>query len=338
MAYKVNKSYRLSGSQGDGRVATRWYVIAHESGNQNDVNDRNAVLHEVQYMKSHYEAAYTTHFVGGGGRIYEIGTPGYVSWGALNANPYAVAQVELARTKDAATFRKDYAAYVWILRSMAKKYGIPTTLDTGTRGTRGIKSHRWCTEHHGGDHTDPYDYLALWGITKSRFAHDLAYGLGNITTKHKVKKVTRKSYNSKDYFQYNPIKVKVLTDINAYSRPTFGKQKSNKAIKKGTVLHVLDVKKYATVTRLKTKFGWVSGRKDLVTNLYYFTASIKKSKVIGKGVHGYAEPELKCSVTPIKDGVYTVHKIFRRKSGLPVAQLKSGLFVSTRKDSVKKVA
>lgn len=337
MAYKVNKSYRLNDSQGDGRVATRWYVIAHESGNQNDVNDKNAVLHEVQYMKSHYEAAYTTHFVGGGGQIFEIGTPGYVSWGALNANPYAVAQVELARTKDAATFRKDYAAYVWILRTMAKKYGIPTTLDTGTRGTRGIKSHRWCTEHHGGDHTDPYDYLARWGITKSRFAHDLSNGVNGVVAKHKVKKVSRKVYNSKDYFQFNPIKVKTLANINAYEKPVFGKQKPSKAVKQGTVLSVTDVKKYATVTRLKTPFGWVSGRKDLVSNLYYFDPTIKYLSVIGKGVHGYADPELKNAVAPIKDGIYTVHTISRRKSGLPVAQLKSGLFVSTRKDLVKKV-
>jgi N-acetylmuramoyl-L-alanine amidase CwlA len=164
---------------GDQRVAQNYYIIAHESGNANDVYDPNALDNEVAYMKNNYNSAYATFFVGGGGRVVQVAADGYVAWGALDANPYSPAQVELARTSDPATFTKDYAAYIGILRQMAIKYGIPLTLDTGNAFTAGIKTHNWISQYHGGDHVDPVDsYLyPYWGITHEKFAHDLMYGV-----------------------------------------------------------------------------------------------------------------------------------------------------------------
>ncbi|KRM72995.1 N-acetylmuramoyl-L-alanine amidase [Lacticaseibacillus brantae DSM 23927] len=156
-------------------------VILHESGNQNDVYDPNAILNEVKYMRIHFNDAYATYFVGGGGQIYQIGEPGYVAWAALSANPYAPVQIELARTADRATFLKDYATYIELARKSAKDFGIPLTLDTGGAGTPGIKTHQWVTNNYGGDHVDPYAYFASWGITKARLATDLANGVGTVT-------------------------------------------------------------------------------------------------------------------------------------------------------------
>ncbi|UQS82618.1 peptidoglycan recognition protein family protein [Bombilactobacillus folatiphilus] len=178
---QINKDYVLGDNEGDARTAQNYYVILHESGNANDCNDPNAILHEVQYMRNNYNNAYVTHFVGGGGQVYQIGEPGYVSWGALSANPYAPAQIELAETNDPETFKKDYVAYVTLARDLANQYGIPLTLDAGGAGTPGIKSHQWVTNNYDGDHVDPYPYFSKHGITQEQLAHDLANGIAEQT-------------------------------------------------------------------------------------------------------------------------------------------------------------
>lgn len=171
--FNVNTSYSLGDYQGDTRRASNNYIILHESGNQNDVNDPNAVLHEVQFMHNNYFNAYATFFVGGGGQVYQVGQPGYVAWGALSANPYSPVQIELARTADRNTFNADYHTYVNLARYWANYYGIPLTLDGYGNG---VKSHLWVTNNYGGDHQDPYGYLASWGVTKQKLAEDLLHG------------------------------------------------------------------------------------------------------------------------------------------------------------------
>lgn len=174
---QINKDYALGDGEGDTRIAQKLYIVLHESGNQNDVYDNQAVLHEVQYMRNHYDNAYSTFFVGGGGQIYQIGEPGYVAWACLGGNPYSPVQIELARTANSDIFHKDYQAYIELARTYAQQYGIPLTLDAGGAGTPGIKSHQWITNNYGGDHVDPYDYLASHGITKQQLAYDLVHGL-----------------------------------------------------------------------------------------------------------------------------------------------------------------
>lgn len=152
-------------------------IIAHETANSNST-----IEGEVAYMKRNASSAFVTHFVGGGGRIIQTAPVGKVSWGAgPKANGYAYAQIELCRTKDKATFKKDYAAYIWLLRDLASKAGIPKTLDTGSSVyDKGVKSHKWVSDKLGGtDHQDPYGYLASWGISKEQFAKDISSGLGS---------------------------------------------------------------------------------------------------------------------------------------------------------------
>ena len=152
-------------------------IIAHETANSNST-----IEGEVAYMKRNASSAFVTHFVGGGGRIIQTAPVGKVSWGAgPKANGYAYAQIELCRSKDKATFQKDYAAYIWLLRELASNAGIPKTLDTGSSVyDKGIKSHKWVSDKLGGtDHQDPYGYLASWGISKEQFAKDISGGLGS---------------------------------------------------------------------------------------------------------------------------------------------------------------
>ncbi|WP_099974845.1 hypothetical protein [Lactobacillus terrae] len=62
-------------------------------------------------MYDNFGNAYTTHFVGAYDtkeKIYQIGEPGYVFWGALNANSYALVQIEFARSTSPETFKIAY--------------------------------------------------------------------------------------------------------------------------------------------------------------------------------------------------------------------------------------
>lgn len=153
------------------------FIIAHESGNPKNTGP-SALKNEIQYMSRNARegGAYTSHWVGAGGKIVQLAQTNLMQYGAgANANPYAYAQVELARTTDKEQFKKDYAAYIWLLRTLAAQASIPITLNTGkTLKDKGIKTHHWVTQHLGGTtHTDPDNYLAGFGISLTQFAADV---------------------------------------------------------------------------------------------------------------------------------------------------------------------
>lgn len=173
MGYTVNKEFMLGANEGDSRKAQNLYIIAHETA-----NPRATGRNEASYMKNNWRNAYTTHIVGDG-IVYLIGEPGYISYGALSANPYAPAQIELQHTTNKELFQKNYRVYVELIRDLCNQFGIPKTLDTGGKGTKGVKSHQWVTNNYGGDHTDPYGYLASMGISKEQFTRDIANGFNS---------------------------------------------------------------------------------------------------------------------------------------------------------------
>lgn len=173
-AATINNDYALSASEGSPLRTNNNVIIAHATAVYAPA--RNVATYE---KREWYNAgAYVQYIVGDGGKIYRVGAEGYQAWGAGSwGNANAPVQVELAQTYNSAEFRKDYVAYVNLLHSSAIKYGIPTDVDSAA--WRGVKSHRWITDHVWGDHTDPYGYLASHGITKAQFAHDVKYGLGS---------------------------------------------------------------------------------------------------------------------------------------------------------------
>lgn len=175
-AYSIDYTYAFNANQGSTQLATHSFVIMHEAGLE--APGRNIAAN----MKNNYTpyTAYSTFVVGDGGRVYQVGEPGYVSYAAGNANGYSPVQIELQRTYDKATFAKNYATYIELARDYAKKYGIPLTLDAGGAGTPGIKSHLWITQNIWGDHVDPYGYLASMGVSKAKLANDLANGTTSV--------------------------------------------------------------------------------------------------------------------------------------------------------------
>lgn len=165
------RQYELTSSQGSNQRATPKYIILH------DVGSRATGQQAASFMQrtANSNQAYTNFIVGNGGTVYLMKQPGTVSWGAgTTANQNAPVQIELGQTGSVATFRRDYQAYVALARDMAGKYNIPLTLDQGRAGTKGIKSHRWVSQHIWGDHQDPYEYLARFGVTKQELVDDLA--------------------------------------------------------------------------------------------------------------------------------------------------------------------
>ncbi|MHC5552260.1 peptidoglycan recognition protein family protein [Carnobacterium maltaromaticum] len=173
-AYTIDTTYQLTLNEGDSRRAVNKFIILHEVGTES------SAVNNAIYMKRAWSTngAYTQFIVGDGGKVYKVGEDGYVSWGAgsyVNAN--APVQIELARTFSAEQFKQDYAAYVNLARDYAIKYGIPLTLDDGNMYTNGIKSHLWVTQNVWGDHTDPYGYLARFGVSKEKLAADLRTGI-----------------------------------------------------------------------------------------------------------------------------------------------------------------
>lgn len=151
------------------------YIIAHDSGNAAN-NGPDSLERELSFMARNKANAFVSHWVGCGGRIVQVAPVGKLQYGCGPiGNPYCYAQVELARTNNKETFKKDYAAYVWLLRKLAKDAGLPIKLDEKGYG---IKTHRWISYNLGGtDHVDPYGYLNSFGISEEQFKKDIENGI-----------------------------------------------------------------------------------------------------------------------------------------------------------------
>lgn len=224
---KINNEFNLGANEGSPQKAQNYFIIVHETANSS-ATGRN----EATYMKRNWRNAYTTDIIGDKGIDYRVGEWGYVSWGALNANPYAPVQIELQHSLDKATFQENYKAYIELIRKACDTFGIPKTLDSGGQWTKGVKSHDWVSKNWGGDHTDPYGYLAKMGISKAQFAKDIANGLGG----NAVSKPQEKNYyQSGNYFV-------ALQDLKTYNRD-FSKVDNTWFFKKGSKFAVREIVK-----------------------------------------------------------------------------------------------
>jgi N-acetylmuramoyl-L-alanine amidase len=174
--YTIDNSHKLADDEGSDQQTKNNVIIAHATGTYSSAE--NVAIYEKREWDS--SQTYVQYIVGDGGKVYAVGEEGYVAWGAGEwANENAPVQVELAQTYSDSQFKKDYQTYVNLLRDSAKKWNIPTTLDSDEY--RGIKSHVWITNHVWGNHVDPYGYLSTHGISQAQFAHDLQYGFGSST-------------------------------------------------------------------------------------------------------------------------------------------------------------
>lgn len=239
MSYKFNRSYELAANAGDNRKAAHRYIIAHDTGNDNN-KAIGSGKNEASYMRNHWGNAYT-HAIVDDQAIYIVGTPGYIAYGAGSpANERSPFQVELAHVDSQKRFNESYKRYIWVIRYYASKYGIPLQLDGAGNG---IKSHKWVSDNLWGDHQDPYGYLAKWGISKSQFAKDLKNGIGG-TVSSSTKKAT--------YLKVAK-QVKAKTSVTRYRDKAF--KKKERRFASGTIFDIQSVVSFGKITRLKLANG-----------------------------------------------------------------------------------
>lgn len=238
-------------------LASKSYVIAHESGNPNNTSSK-ALDNELAYMKRNYNNAFVSHWVGGGGRIVQLAPVGKLQYGCgPKGNPHCYAQVELARTSDKTQFKEDYKAYIWLLRKLAIDAGVSVALDGSGKG---IKTHKWITNNLGGTtHVDPYSYIASMGISEAQFKNDIKNGVEKeITT-------VSKPNNTEEYYQIGTGLYRIKKTCNAYNGVNFSSAKKIEIIKKGDVFTIVDIVKNGNTYRLKTKSGlYITAKKEYV--------------------------------------------------------------------------
>jgi len=160
MAFTIEKKHipgvaKIPYRKGKGKPEA---VVLHDSGNDSATLDN-----EIAFMTRNWKNAFAQYWVGDGGRIVELASPDYMAYGAgPKANPFCI-HIEMARTKDAETFKKDFAAYTWLAVHLALKYNIPIRF---LEGVPGIITHRWITNNLGGTtHVDPDGYLSRFGVS-----------------------------------------------------------------------------------------------------------------------------------------------------------------------------
>lgn len=252
MGYSLNHSYELGANQGSSSKASHQYIVAHDTGNDNNKGIGSA-QNEASYMRGHWQNAYTHAIVDDQG-IYIVGTPGYIAYGAGSpANERSPFQVELAHVNSQKRFNESYKRYVWVIRYYASKYGIPLTLDGGGNG---VKTHKWVSDNLWGDHQDPYTYLRKWGISKAQFAKDLKSGIGG-TASTAAKKAT---------YLKAAKQVKAKTSVTRYLDKAF--KKKELTFKPGTIFDIASVVGYGKITRLKLANGlYITSNTDYVKKL-----------------------------------------------------------------------
>ncbi|CAJ1186620.1 hypothetical protein CPEBRM1_ABPJDJAI_00909 [Companilactobacillus paralimentarius] len=202
MNFNIDDSYELGANEGSSTPTNSKYIVLHETTNIGA--EANA-----SYFKNNWSTTqtYVQYVMGDGGKIYQVGADGYEAWGAGSyANANSPVQIELARTTDKATFKKDYATFVNFARYKAQQYGIPCVLDGSGNG---IKTHYWISQNIWGTHDDPVQsYLEpFWGITQEQLAHDIAVGIEDVVEPKKTftninNVVTTLSNNVKAYATY----------------------------------------------------------------------------------------------------------------------------------------
>ena len=172
MKFNIDNTFALGTYEGSSQRTANKFIVLHETTNI-------GAKANASYFKNNWATTqtYVQYVIGDGGKIYQVGADGYQAWGAGSyANANSPVQIELARTTDKTTFKKDYAVFVNFARSKAREFSIPTTLDAYGNG---VKTHKWISDNIWGSHTDPVQsYLEpFWGITHDQLAKDIANGI-----------------------------------------------------------------------------------------------------------------------------------------------------------------
>lgn len=177
-AYSIDTTYQLGANEGSSQVATNGKIVIHSTANMDATAVNNAKFEKSTWSSN---AAYVHYIVGDYGKVYQVGQPGYVAWGAgANINWQSPVQIELDETSDYNRFKSDYATLIELVKNSASTYGIQRTLNPAY-GLNGVVTHNYVSQVYGGtDHTDPTGYLAGKGVSTAQLAQDVANGYSSL--------------------------------------------------------------------------------------------------------------------------------------------------------------
>lgn len=141
-------------------------------------NPKSKAQNEADYMnRKDINTGYFTHVVGNG-QIIQTAETNRGAWDVGGDwNMWGYASIELIEShKNRAEFERDYKLWVNLARKLADEAKIPKKLDNGNLG---IITHDYARRNQPNnytDHTDPYKYLAKWGVTKAQLKRDIEKG------------------------------------------------------------------------------------------------------------------------------------------------------------------
>ena len=230
MNFNVDNTFALGTYEGSSVRTANKFIVLHETTNI-------GAKANATFFKNNWNTSktYVQYVIGDGGKIYQVGADGYQAWGAGSyANANSPVQIELARTTDKATFKKDYEVFVNFARAKAQEFSIPTTLDAYGNG---VKTHKWISDNIWGSHTDPVvSYLEpFWGITHDQLAKDIANGISEPVAPKKT------------FTNINNVVTVLNSNVKAYA--TYKKDGSAN----GT-------------TNIAPGTGWISARIEMINN------------------------------------------------------------------------
>ena len=177
-AYSIDTTHQLGANEGSSQPTISGKIVIHSTDNMDAPAVNNAIFEKRTWLTN---AAYVHYIVGDNGKVFQIGQPGYVAWGAgANMNYQAPVQIELAETSNHEQFKTDYATLIELVANSARTYGINRVLNPAY-GLNGVVTHNYVSQVYGGtDHTDPTGYLAKHGVSTAQLAQDVANGYSSL--------------------------------------------------------------------------------------------------------------------------------------------------------------
>lgn len=177
-AYSIDTTHQLGANEGSSQPTSNGKIVIHSTDNMDAPAVNNAIFEKRTWLT---KAAYVHYIVGDNGKVFQVGQPGYVAWGAgANMNYQAPVQIELAETSNHEQFKTDYATLIELVANSARTYGINRVLNPAY-GLNGVVTHNYVSQVYGGtDHTDPTGYLAKHGVSTAQLAQDVANGYSSL--------------------------------------------------------------------------------------------------------------------------------------------------------------
>ncbi|WP_367370147.1 N-acetylmuramoyl-L-alanine amidase [Latilactobacillus curvatus] len=177
-AYSIDTTHQLGANEGSSQPTINGKIVIHSTDNMDAQAVNNAIFEKRTWLAN---AAYVHYIVGDNGKVFQVGQPGYVAWGAgANINYQAPVQIELAETSNHEQFKTDYATLIELVANSARTYGINRVLNPAY-GLNGVVTHNYVSQVYGGtDHTDPTGYLAKHGVSTEQLAQDVANGYSSL--------------------------------------------------------------------------------------------------------------------------------------------------------------